>query len=331
MVPFYVQISMNRVAPTTSFMAEIVLELSGFAYATVYTFFRCNPNRLVARRSATLWAKKQRLRLFGPKDLNTTMVISTPLLVDRNDSPTYTALPNESPVKLTNPIRNSTDPRLQQTTFITPEARQSLATLQIAKASKTQRRPPQIKSTYSFFPTAASNRHLSMSTATSTSDDEIITHPVPMFSRKHRRDESSNTTETVQIGMRLSHAIADTVADTVSSSASLQIPVQSVPIPTTPSEQGPPGQISMIDSLSPKRSRPPISQSQSEPLLRSSRIATPAIRSRPKLPRTRLMKSLPPIPEPLVEAQPSGLRLNPPGDENWPVLSFEARPVADWI
>ena len=327
MVPFYVQISMNLMAPTTSYMAEIVLELSGFAYAIVYTFFRCNTDRLVTRRSATLWAKKQRLRLFGPKDLNTTMVISTPLLLDRNDSPTYMALPSESPLKVTNPIRNSTNPRLQQTTFINPKARQSLATLQIAKSSKTQRRPPQIKSTYSFFPTAASNRHLSMSTATSISDDEMIAHPVPLFSRKHRRDESSNTTETVQIGMRLSHAIADIG----SPSASFQIPVQSVSIPAMPSNQEALGQLSSIDSLSSKRLRPPISQSQSERALRSSRVATPDIRSRPKLPRTRLMKSLPPIPEPLVEKQPAGLRLNPPSDENWPVLSFEARTVSDWI
>ena len=304
-------------------MADIALETSGLLTAIIHLTFRCNADRLAIRSSATPWGKKRRLRFFGPNNLTTGLVVSTPLLSARNDRPTNTFFSDQNPLYLTKPTMNSTSPYIQRVSLIPPKARHSVTPLQL---TRTHLQPPQTRSTYSIFPAAASTQHLSMSTTTSTWDIETLPFPAPLFSRKHRRDESNNTTETVQIGMRLSHAI---VANTNSSPTPYELPISIAPTPTSiPHHNLLLSQLSTIEPFRSDHLRPPSSQCSLHTFWAVKRDSL----VQPELRQMRLMKSLPSIPQPPTSVQLSSrLRSLSRNDGNWPLPNVELRNGADWI
>ena len=77
----------------------------------------------------------------------------------------------------------------------------------IASPSKPAPLAIESKSRYSVFPTRGSLRHLSWDTVSALSDEEIIELPAPLFAPRHHRDVSEESSQMVQIGLRISDAI----------------------------------------------------------------------------------------------------------------------------
>ena len=283
-------------------MADIALKSNGLVIVIIHLLIRFNAGCLTSRPSAIPRGIKRSLQRFGSKDLNTRMAIRTSLSLDRSDSAARIAqAPSGEKAPLFDvSMTNSTNPRIQEANPIFPKAKQSIPATQFARPSNTPQWPLRTKSTYSIFPTVTSAQHLSMSTSNSSGDEEIICLPAPLFSRTHRRDDSNNTSETVQIGMRLSHAIADRGSSIIS----FQQQVSNCTV--MPEQDALPSQLSTTETYLSAPSTPP----------RSSFTAFWAVQRdsvvQPVLPRKGLMKSLPPIPKPLYQQRSSALRLFPP-------------------
>ena len=197
--------------------------------------------------------------------------------------------------------------------------------LPLAKPQTAAQKRRRTKSNYSIFPTRASTQPGRPSWATADTADGIMP-PAPLFSKRHNRELSSQSGETVEIGLRISHAGLENL-----SPESLHLPIQ-----TNETEQQ--QQQAMLrperrESLKPppiattrhsfgKRvrakeipiSRPPMalqSQSKNRWPVRDSVI------TRQQQQRKRqIMKSLPPIPFDTGSSGPlfPALRSNPPNE-----------------
>ena len=302
-------------------MADIVLNLSGFLTALIHLLFRSNAERLAIRPINTPWSEKRRFRFFGPNELSIPMVISTPLLLDRNDSRA-----NIIPSELAATVEKSSIPRIKQIDDLYLKPSQSAHPVVPAQFPKTAQRRGQTKSTYSIFPTRASARQLSWSTTRSASP-EVTALPQPFFARRHRRDDSDRTSETVQIGMRLSHAIYDNYSPSVE----YQLPVQMM------------GTRLAVPYHGPHRSQSPNEESvqiqnrlvtppPSKPLCSLQRTSPPISQqlNSPNEPRG-LMKSLPPVPRFPGSQVSSGLWSHPPEVSAWPLASNSSESKESWI
>ena len=223
---------------TTSHMAEIALNLTGLLNMVLHIVLRANAERTAIRPVQTPWGEKRGLRIFGPTDLDIGMQISTPVLLHRSDSdrrllngekspaqqssgfPIPTAITTNLPIQC-NGNRAASTPRSPAPPY------QPLRTLAVIKA-------PPTKSHYSIFPARGSTlRRFSSATTQSsqtTFSDDTLPLPEPLFARRHRRDDSDQSSATVQIGMRLSHAIQDDGTPTTS----LNLPFQAMPDPPSP-------------------------------------------------------------------------------------------------
>ena len=321
-MPYYVQISRKRLALRTSHMADMVLNLSGFLTALLHFFLRSNADRLAIRLIHTPWSENRRICFFGPNELSIPMVISPPLLLARDDNRANivpagrlqylkaTTQGLESCVGQTdlNPHRIPRPTNLTQSLNVTE-------------------RPKRTRSTYSIFPTRASARQLSWSTTHSASS-EIIQLPQPLFARRHRRDDSDQTSETVQIGMRLSHAMYNEH----SSQAESQLPVQAMtPLAIFPSHA------SSYHGQSPGKALAQVQMRQiAQPTLGSvqsfnSNNDTTAQHIKAQRESHGPMKSLPPVPKLPIRYAPSGLRSHPPDTSMWPLISNSLVAKETWI
>ncbi|KAL9118096.1 MAG: hypothetical protein Q9187_005361 [Circinaria calcarea] len=324
-IPYFVQILMGQVALHISYMASIVVNLSGLSNGLLYLILRTNSERLAIRPADTSWSEKRRIRLFGRNDLGIGVHISTPVMLKRSGNTQETPSRYSTDMKVVN---NSTKPRVQETTVAHLETAQMPST-RVPPPPKSVTRQVSAKSSYSVFPKSSFVQKPSWSTAPSGRDDEIIHAPAPLFSQNYRRDFSNQSTETVHIGLRLSHTTSYNKNNNNSSSASLELPIQSTPSRSVRDQSPHPSSrqstdATSVDVLMPRtRVSKPAFKSQ----WATKRKASPAYKTRPN----QLMKSLPPIPQ-IQEEVPSGLRLHPPDEGRIPPSSDQAANLpGGWI
>ncbi|MCJ1312054.1 hypothetical protein MMC25_005728 [Agyrium rufum] len=353
-VPYYIQIMCKINALRTPHMASIVLNLGGILNGLLYLFLRSNAERFAIRSKDTPWTTERAIRLFGPNDLTTGMQISSPVLFKRDASSErrYLSLNQDQIVPI--PLLSLPTIRVPRSSILQPRPAFQQAPPPPHPTSAPLRnnslRPPVTKSRYSLFPTRGSERRpqLSWSTTRSSRSSQTIQLPDPLFARGHRRDDSAQTTETVQIGLRLSHAMPElperTPSTSSSSSSTYELPIQyNGPPPRHPS---PLAQTSSNTTVAQRgdtgsdngsSSKPPLSTLPANPHPTNNmceRLYAAASRTASS---RRLMKSLPPVPNPIATAATSSddldkaeltqmypLHLRPPSipsreDEEWPL------------
>ncbi|MCJ1401388.1 hypothetical protein MMC11_004601 [Xylographa trunciseda] len=329
LLPYYIQTVSHQVSHNTSHISDIVLNLPGIFNALFHLFLRTNSERIAIRSADARWSGDRPLRLFGPNDLNMGALISTPLLSGPEGSPTIQQH-NKNNVQTQDantfwkPGFHGIPELPRFSTFVESPGTQledpNLPTPQTPRlTTPLTPRPPttESKSHYSVFPTRASLRRLSWASVSALSDDEVIELPTPLFAPRHRRDISEESSEMVQIGLRISNA---TAARTVSNS-SLHIPLQE---PTrdlkgkrkSPLSRRQPSEESLIIPRMYFEPRFPTPASTiPKPISRM-----PSLGSHEKEKRQRrMMKSLPPIPPTPRNRVPSSLYEDPPARE--PLIS----------
>ena len=111
------------------------------------------------------------------------------------------------------PTRSTKNPRNLRIQDIFPAASAPLTSQSEPPSRPTQsaQRHHQSKASYSFYPTHASERRISLSTNGSSKDDEVTMLPPALFTPRHTRDESESAT--VRIGMRISEAHPSSVTN----------------------------------------------------------------------------------------------------------------------
>ena len=329
LLPYYIQTVGHQDSHNTSHMSDVLLNLSGIFNALFHLFLRTNSERIAIRSANARWSGNRALRLFGPNDLNLAAMISTPLLRGPDDSPALQQ--HGDPEVQTQDFNTFWKPGLNGipelprfSTFVeSPSTKladpNSLtpSTPRLASPMNPSPLAGESKSHYSVFPTCVTLRRASWATVSALSDDGVIELPAPLFTPRHRRDVSEESSETVQIGLRISNATDVRVESSN--------PMHLHPQASTKDLKG-------------KRKSPLSRRQQSEESLiiprmyREPRYPAPAsLAPEPigKLPgfgnqdqekrQRRMMKSLPPIPPiPRIRA-PSSLYGDPPPGE--PLIS----------
>ena len=322
-IPYFIQVLIGTVSLHISHMASIVINLSGLLNGLLYLVLRTNSELLAIRPANTPWCRKRRLRLFGPNDLSIRTHISPPVVLDRRGKTQKTRSKHPTDMK---PANNSSKPRIQVTPVAYLGPAQVPPPLRIRPPSKAVSPQMSAKSSYSIFPKRSSIQKPPWHITPSGHDDEIIPLPAPLFSQSQRRDFSNQSTETVHIGLRLSHT---TPYNKGSSLASRKSPLQSISSRSVREQSPHPSSrqstdATSVDLLVPrtKASKPPFKSQWA-----TKRNPPPASKQQPHL----LMKSLPPIPQ-IQEEVPSGLHLHPPGVGAYHALPNRGLcPAGGWI
>ena len=320
---------MQRTAHDTSHMSDIVLNLAGIFIALLHMFLRTNSDRVAIRSREAPWTNKRGIRLFGPNDLNIGMVISTPLLLDPTRSPAVgTARAKnlrEPPLKIRAALPGSPHVQYANSTAPFPPPRLSLP-------PKSAQRHNRSTSRYSVFPThasLASLRQISWTTVTDPADEEVVVLPPPLH-MGHRRDVSEESSETVQIGLRLSHAMEERSV----SSCSLHLPKQVHPKDTASYRRSPLSMRQFNEGSSVR----PLSVLNVLPRFPAPGTGAP---STPDTPsgligeelehyQRRKMKSLPPVPAHLSMASSSYSQMQPRYPENL-ISPTQVEMPHDWV
>lgn len=217
-------------------IAEVPLFSSGIFVAFIHLFLRVNASRMVIKPLGVPWQKRPRIRFFGPSDLE--MNISEPIF-NRSDSQDGLVMAPEKERMGESPSKVDYYNRLEK---------ESQDPRSPASSSPGSRRPPthkRAKSSYSLFPTRAeeipripatiytpasasnpTSARNSSSTANRQTRSSVSTNaasvtdvheaslqwlnlpPPPFAIQRHRRDDSADSSATVQIGLRFSVAPA---------------------------------------------------------------------------------------------------------------------------
>ncbi|MCJ1433737.1 hypothetical protein MMC27_003102 [Xylographa pallens] len=331
-------------------MSDILLNLSGIFNAMLHLFLRTNSERIAIRSANARWSGNRALRLFGPNDLNLAAMISTPLLSGPEGSPTMQQH-GEHDVQTRNinafwqPGLNGIPELPRFSTFVESPSTQLTdpnpplpQTPRLASPTKPPFQTLESKPRYSVFPTHASLRRLSWTTISALSDDGVVELPPPLFTPRHRRDVSEESSEMVQIGLRISNATGVRVDSTEDRVNSTQGRVDSTQVKVDSSNPIHLTSPAPIRDLKGKRKSPLSRRQPSEESLiiprmyLQPRFPTPAsivpepISRVPSLGtldkekrQRRMMKSLPPIPPISRSRVPSSLYEDPPGRE--PLIS----------
>ncbi|KAF1844728.1 uncharacterized protein K460DRAFT_405009 [Cucurbitaria berberidis CBS 394.84] len=237
---------MNLVS--TSRVAEISLFSSGIVMTVFHLFLRTNAMRMVIRPMDEMRAptkqKRPKLRFFGPSDLE--MNISGPMALQSSRR-----LESRQGLIDVGPEKNhfDIDPEyfVRPERALTPASTKSQSPIDPTKwplppdVDETQVAAPgneRGRQSYSLFPTRAENvprlpatvydpnvakdtavsklakrRFTRRSSITNVSEAfDFLTKPKPLFTEKHRRDRSTDSSATVQIGLRFSLAPATLAA-----------------------------------------------------------------------------------------------------------------------
>ena len=212
-IPFFVQAAMKNPAITVSKIASVAINILGIIHLLLHIFLRSNADRTAIRPVNTPWGKNRRLRLFGPTDLEMTMHITSPVLSDSEDNRRLMADLRELQEKAK--MKDQALEEEKRLSCGSPDSEEHDFPEKFGAVSP----PPQVllsraftqnKSTYSIFPTHRSAMlRNSMSTTFSYGDEEGLPPPTPLFSGRHRRDLSEESSATVQIGLRISHLRRD--------------------------------------------------------------------------------------------------------------------------
>jgi hypothetical protein len=238
---------MNALA--TARIAEISLFATGLVITFFHLFLRTNATRMVIRPIEEMRANKKqqrpKIRFFGPSDLE--MNISGPMALQGGRRPTTAqGLIDVGPEK----NRLDFDPEYFQRPerAMTPNSVKPLSPIDptkwplppaVADVKETSPTQDREKRGYSLFPTRAEEvprlpatvydpnatpseprvsklalrRLTRRGSITNVSEAfDFLTKPRPLFSEKHRRDRSTDSSATVQIGLRFSVAPATLAA-----------------------------------------------------------------------------------------------------------------------
>ncbi|KAH7089617.1 hypothetical protein FB567DRAFT_306433 [Paraphoma chrysanthemicola] len=354
-------------ALATARVAEISLFSTGLIVTFFHLFLRTNAVRLVIRPMEEMKAPKKqqrpKIRFFGPSDLE--MNISGPLALHGGRRPSSSqGLIDVGPEK--NRSDFDDDYFIRPERAMTPMSLKSQSPIDLTKWPL----PPDVAETkattpggdrntrgYSLFPTRADEvprlpatvynpnaapgesrvsklalrRFTRRSSVTNVADAfDFLTKPRPLFSEKHRRDRSTDSSATVQIGLRFSVAPATLAAakytiaerdvesgepsvpplkrnETESSGESIGLPIQAPsPQSTTPEDLPSPSQ---FPSPPPRARMPSPARTPAFPI-------TPAKNSSAYLQaqREKLLPAVPPrspLAEPPAPIVQTATRMNP--------------------
>lgn len=196
----------------TAQIAEVALNLTGIVNLFMHILLRSNADRLAIRSVETPWTDKRTMRVFGPSDLNIREHISYPVLWQEGDTDhnSFVAksekISQKSPTSIEYDAYNSSGP-LQHVVFPSPTSKASRPLTPPLRASPV-RRATQNSASYKVFPNPqVAVAHMSSSTTFSDLNDgsDQPLPPAPLFAAKHNRGASSQSSATVQIGLRLSY------------------------------------------------------------------------------------------------------------------------------
>jgi hypothetical protein len=210
---------MDMFPSTASEVADIGITLTGMVFGATHLFFRANAERLAIRPKNMPWTPNRQFRLFGSSDLHDRTYISAPLLepklsqksTPRQQSP----VPNEPPPDYPDPINRS--PVLLRNFEIGPPT--PILTQYQSFERPLQPPPAQLppaQTTSNGYTTEAHPGTPVMSPTHSWQGDEEsivdgyaepspIQPPAPLFAaRLHERNESTATSGSIEIGLRLS-------------------------------------------------------------------------------------------------------------------------------
>lgn len=215
-IPFFAQKTIRVDAIVTSKIAEVALNVLGIVHLLLHIFLRANADRTAIRPIESTRTIRQGLRLFGPSDLEMTMHITSPVLLEKDEE----RQPDDDNHKLVDDLKRfsrvakymsspTIEPdtsfsqfmaeegakKLQYVEPTTPPAQVLLSPLSARKGSN-----------YSIFPTFRSAMlRNSMSTTFSQDNEEVFQPPSIKLPWSHRREFSEQSSATVQIGCRLSN------------------------------------------------------------------------------------------------------------------------------
>ncbi|KAL8829746.1 MAG: hypothetical protein Q9191_001839 [Dirinaria sp. TL-2023a] len=199
-------------AMRTAQIAEVALNVTGIINLIMHVVLRSNADRLAIRSIETPWTDKRTMRVFGPSDLNIRQHISYPVLWQSDDEDHKSSINSEKATQVSPTDSNydaySASGPLHHIVFPSPEVKPGPSLATPLKTSQT-RRVTQNSASYRVFPDPqhAAIAHMSTSTTFSDVDDHtsLPLPPAPLFATKHDRNISSQSGETVQIGLRLSY------------------------------------------------------------------------------------------------------------------------------
>ena len=268
-IPFWISTVSQNISKVASEIADIMVTLNGLLQAVLHIVLRVNSERFAIRPRRTSWGEKRRIRLFGPNDVNIKEFISSPLLLNR-DHDAWSTVPDSEDQALA-PSQINTPVTAQRPIMVQPASPIVQLTATPKPAIVASRPRAQTNAHYSLFPTEASRRVPVESWVTEFStDSDEIEPPAPLFSRRHGRNDSTQTSETVEFALRLSDAPASILSPVVptpmepiaqsplTAEEGILSPVRYVPprIPTTPTtpamSEGEPSQATRIAFERPK-------------------------------------------------------------------------------
>lgn len=216
MIPFLARTTIQINAIVASQVAEVALNVLGIIHLLLHVFLRANVDLTAIQKVEATWTKRQRLRLFGPSDLEMTMHITSPVLLEKGEARRF----DDDNYKLTKDFRrfsripqSSSPPTIPADGRITyPMDYTSDAKVDHPEPAPS---PPQVylspctprkASNYSIFPTFRSAMlRNSTSTTFSQGSDDALEPLKPILPVGHKREFSEQTSATVHIGCRLSN------------------------------------------------------------------------------------------------------------------------------
>ncbi|KAL9578172.1 MAG: hypothetical protein Q9212_005887 [Teloschistes hypoglaucus] len=213
-LPFFAQSYMQKEAKQSARLAGIAVNLLGIVNLLLHIFLRSNAARAAIRPWKSRPSKKRPLRVFGPSDLEMTMLITSPVLleeeaerphvndnqklVDRQREPSHPA--------------NNTDPIGSEVGLIPQHPHPSMSSNRLRRPPQDENDHPQIvvqpspfpqrkNSNYSIFPTfrSAMLRNSTSTTFSQGSEEPSLQPPRSIFTQpsNHSRDPSQQTSATL--------------------------------------------------------------------------------------------------------------------------------------
>lgn len=215
-IPFFARTTMRIQAMATSHVAEVALNVLGIVHLALHFFLRSNADLTAIRRMETIWTRNQGLRLFGPSDLEMTMHITSPVLLDKGDARRF----DDDNYKLRKDFHRPSRMPRSSSQPVVPEGSEITHLMDFTVETKADlfkpvQSPPQVflspctprkAYNYSIFPTFGSAMlRNSMSTTFSQGSEEALEPPKPILPVSHKREFSEQTSATLHIGCRLSN------------------------------------------------------------------------------------------------------------------------------
>lgn len=288
-------------------IATVVLNLSGLMSGLLQLFLRSNTatTSFGPRGEDDAWDhQKHEIRMFGPNELaysnHLTEPVSGPRTADdefdnRADSrlglvdgyeknrvvsmESLQSPPFRSPIQYKNASRGDHDTPLEQVGMPTLPSPSVASTTQ----SNLRQNGHARKKSYNLYPSPIGASPLRpQPDLHSEYDDKLVPPPAIFGGRGHRRDSSVASSATVQIGLRLSHALQDMTQPAMPASAYTAITAQSVSPPPLIATQG-----AASETLGRAAIRPSPLQTDFRPVVQSPAQGSSINKTLPPTPKVR--------------------------------------------